>query len=259
MNLLSNILDIEERTRGMANTSPHNITYSVVIPLKNEEENVRELIEELEPVMNVLNTPWELICIDDGSTDKTSTILTQLALQKKYLRVLTFAKNFGQSSAFDAGFKHARGQYVITLDGDRQNDPHDIPKLLTLIEGSDLVCGQRTKRKDPPGKRIISKLANAVRSTMCKDGIKDTGCSLKVYRSDCLKNIKLFDGMHRFLPALFQMHGYRVKEIPVNHRERKKGQSKYHFFNRSFNTVFDMFAVMWMRRRALKYHLKQEH
>jgi glycosyltransferase involved in cell wall biosynthesis len=236
----------------------HNFTYSVVIPLKNEEENVQDLIEELEPVMSSLNASWELICIDDGSTDKTSHVLTKLALEKPYLRVLTFKRNFGQSSAFDAGFKTAKGQYIITLDGDRQNDPHDIPKLAAIAEHCDLVCGQRLTRKDPIIKKILSKLANAVRSRMCRDGIKDTGCSLKVYRADSLRKIKLFDGMHRFLPALFQMEGFRVLEVSVNHRERKKGTSKYNFFNRSFNTVFDMLAVMWMRRRSLKYSLKDE-
>lgn len=229
--------------------------YSVVIPLKNEEDNIKDLIEELEPVMTEMKKEWELICIDDGSTDRTPDVLKRIAKNKNYLNILTFNKNYGQSSAFDAGFKTARGEYVITLDGDRQNDPKDIPLLLQLIDDADLVCGIRVKRKDTLFKRIISRLANTLRSRLCKDGVKDTGCSLKVYRSTCLKQIKMFEGMHRFLPALFTIEGFRIKETPVNHRERTRGKTKYNLFNRSFNTLSDMLAVVWMRKRHLKYRI----
>lgn len=235
-----------------------SVKYSVVIPLKNEEENIHDLIQELEPVMVSLNQPWELICVDDGSTDKTLALLQELTWTKPYLRVLIFNGNFGQSSAFDAGFKAAKGEIVITLDGDRQNDPTDIPQLLAAITDCDLVCGQRKKRRDPWSKKIISRLANYVRSRFCQDGVSDTGCSLKAYRRSSLEKIKLFNGMHRFLPALFLIEGFKVKEIPVNHRERTKGQTKYNFLNRSFNTVADMFAVRWMRKRHLKYRINGE-
>lgn len=234
------------------------ITYSVVIPLKNEEDNIIDLINELEPVMISLNQPWELICIDDGSTDNTLKILVDLSRQKSYLRTIIFNKNYGQSSAFDAGFRAAKGEIIITLDGDRQNDPTDIPKLVELIKDCDLVCGQRKKRKDPWSKKIISKLANAVRSRFCQDGVSDTGCSLKAYRRSCFEKIKMFHGMHRFLPALFLMEGFSIKEVPVNHRERIKGVTKYNFFNRSFNTVSDMFAVRWMSSRRLHYTIEKE-
>lgn len=234
------------------------IKYSVVIPLKNEEENILDLINELEPIMQKLHEPWELICIDDGSSDNTLPILARLAKEKKYLRVLSFTDNFGQSSAFDAGFKNAKGDWVITLDGDRQNDPADIPKLLTFSEHYDLICGSRTNRKDPFHKKITSKLANAIRSRFCKDQVNDTGCSLKVYRTECLRKIKMFQGMHRFLPALFKIEGFRIIEIPVNHRERTKGQTKYNFFNRSFNTIADMLAVRWMWKRRLNYKIEKE-
>lgn len=230
------------------------ILYSVVIPIKNEEENIKPLIEELDSVMRTLQSPWELLIINDGSTDHSAQILNDLKSIYKELRVVHFDRNYGQSSAFDAGFRLAKGEFVITLDGDRQNDPHDIPKLLDIIvKGADLVCGQRKKRKDSFFKRAISKLANAVRSKLCQDGISDTGCSLKVYRKQCLKEIKLFDGMHRFLPALFQIENFRVAEVAVNHRERTAGKSKYNLFNRSFNTIYDMLAVVWMRKRHLKY------
>lgn len=233
------------------------IKFSVVIPLKNEEDNVTDLINELEPIMNGLNHPWELICIEDGSTDGTRSLLKKLTETKKYLNLILFPKNFGQSSAFDAGFKAARGEFVITLDGDRQNDPADIPALVNLIDSCDLVCGQRKKRKDPWSKKIISRVANAIRSRLCQDGVSDTGCSLKIYRTSCLREIKMYQGMHRFLPALFTIQGFRVKETPVNHRPRTCGVTKYNVFNRSFNTIVDLLAVRWMRKRHLNYQTEK--
>lgn len=235
-----------------------SIKYSIVIPLKNEEENLIELIREIEPVMNGVRSPWELICIDDGSTDRTLTMLSDMTLSKSYLRVVSFDRNYGQSSAFDAGFKHALGEWVITLDGDRQNDPNDIPKLIAISENYDLVCGNRVNRKDPWHKKFTSRLANFIRRRFCQDSVNDTGCSLKIYRRDCLHKIKMYQGMHRFLPALFKIEGFRVAEIPVNHRERVKGRTKYNFFNRSFNTVADMFAVRWMSKRQLNYRIDKE-
>lgn len=232
--------------------------YSVVVPLKNEAENIRDLIAELEPVMVKLGPPWELLCIDDGSTDDTLAILKELKASKPYLRILAFDKNYGQSSAFDAGFRSAKGRFIITMDGDRQNDPHDIPRLLALIENADLVCGWRHQRKDPWSKKITSRLANYVRKRLCKDNVHDTGCSLKVYRKSCFDKIKLYHGMHRFLPALFQLEGFRVAEVPVNHRDRTRGKTKYNFFNRSFNTIADMWAVRWMRLRSLNYRIGKE-
>lgn len=235
-----------------------SIKYSVVVPLKNEEDNIIDLVNEIEPAMQGLNQKWELICIDDGSTDNTLNILKQLSQEKRYLRTLVFTKNFGQSSAFDAGFKAAKGEFVITLDGDRQNDPADIPKLVAAIENADLVCGHRINRKDPISKKITSRIANAIRSRLCQDNVHDTGCSLKVYRKACLEQIKMYHGMHRFLPALFSIEGLRVKEVGVNHRERTKGTTKYNFFNRSFNTISDMLAVRWMRSRQLRYKIEKE-
>ena len=232
--------------------------YSIVIPLKDEEENISQLITEVETVMNTFDEPWEMICIDDGSTDDTKKLLEQYSKKKPYLRVLIFDKNYGQSSAFSAGFKASLGEFVITMDGDCQNDPQDIPKMVEKARDADLVCGIRAKRKDTWLKRGISFFANKIRSKACKDGMEDTGCSLKVYRRSCLEEIKMFDGMHRFLPALFTMEGFRTKQIPVNHRARPAGTSKYNLFNRSFNTVFDLFAVVWMRKRTLSYKIDRE-
>lgn len=235
------------------------VVYSVVIPLKNEEENVRELLDELNNVMNGLNTPWEILCVDDGSTDNTLAELQKIKLGLPHLRILSFDKNYGQSSAFDAGFKAAKGTFIITLDGDRQNDPHDIPKLIEASQTADLVVGNRQrKRRDPWSKRWISKIANFVRSRLCQDHVSDTGCSLKLYRKACLEKIKLYHGMHRFLPALFKIEGFTLCEVPVNHRERTRGKTKYNFFNRSFNTIADLFAVRWMIKRHLKYRITKE-
>lgn len=232
--------------------------YSIVIPLKNEEDNINDLINEIEPVMVGLNAPWEVICIDDGSTDKTFDLLSKLCQDKPFLRAIAFDRNYGQSCAFEAGFKNARGEWIITMDGDRQNDPSDIPKLLEKTTSADLICGIRVNRQDPWHKKITSKLANFVRSRLCHDDVKDTGCSLKVYRSQCLNSIKMYKGMHRFLPALFKIEGFNIAQVPVSHRERIKGTTKYNFFNRSFNTIADMMAVRWMSKRHVNYHIKKE-
>lgn len=233
--------------------------YSIVIPVKNEAENIEELINEIIPVMQELQESWELIIVDDGSQDNTQEVLISLKSSIRELRIIVFENNSGQSSAFDAGFKAARGEYVITLDGDGQNDPKDIPALIKAAqEGFDLVVGKRAKRNDPITKKCISKLSNFIRKRVCQDGVSDTGCSLKVYKKKCLNSIKMYHGMHRFLPALFVIEGYSIKEVDVNHRERKKGKSNYHFFNRSIKPLCDMFAVLWMRKRALKYKIKEE-
>ncbi len=230
--------------------------YSIIIPLKDEEENIIELVKEVEEVMQDLNEPWELICVDDGSTDQTPNLLRELQTEKRFLRTITFDGNYGQSSAFDAGFRAAEGEFLITLDGDRQNDPKDIPALLKAIDECDLVCGIRVNRKDSWSKKLTSRIANPIRSAFCKDGVKDSGCSLKAYRRSCFDHIKMYNGMHRFLPSLFRVEGMRIKEVPVNHRPRTKGKTKYTFFNR-YSSIIDMFAVHWMSKRQLNYKIKK--
>ncbi len=243
---------IQEALRGGA------MHYSVVIPIHNEEENIQTLIAEIEPVMASLGQLWELLCIDDGSTDSSLLILQKLCKTRPHMRILSFKRNYGQSSAFAAGFEHARGAFVITLDGDGQNDPSDIPQLARAIGDYDLVVGWRVNRRDPWSKRVISKFSNWVRSRVCKDEMHDTGCSLKIYRKEALKKIKMYKGMHRFLPALFRMEGLRVREIPVKHRERKYGVTKYHFLNRSIGPILDMLMVHWMMRRTLCHEVREE-
>lgn len=232
-------------------------TYSLVIPIKNEEGSLAKLIDEIEAVMTQQKDSFEIIVVDDGSTDKSASIVKELAKQKPYLSLISFKQNYGQSAAFLAGFERARGDLVITLDGDGQNDPNDIPKLLSAIEGADLVVGWRVSRKDPFQKRLLSKLATAFRAHFLNDPIHDTGCQLKVYRREKLRQIPTFKGMHRFFPALFLMKGFRVKELPVNHRPRTEGKTKYHFFSR-FGTITDLFYVMWVKRKLLTYEINEE-
>ncbi len=234
------------------------IKYSVVIPIKNEEHNLKDLIREVEASMTPLQEGWELICIDDGSSDRSLEILKEMQTTYSQLKVLSFTRNFGQSSAFDAGFKSALGDILITLDGDRQNDPQDIPKLLQKLPDADMVCGWRQKRKDTWIKRCISKPANIVRSKICCDQIHDTGCSLKVFKKSSLQKVKIFHGMHRFLPALFTLEGMKIAEVKVSHRARTEGRSKYHLFNRNIGPIIDMLAVYWMRKRYLRYTFKED-
>jgi dolichol-phosphate mannosyltransferase len=234
------------------------LEYSIVIPIKDEAENILATVNEIEPVMLSTGKQWELIFVDDGSTDGSLEIIKKLCAEKPFLRLIAFTRNFGQSSAFKAGFDAAQGHFVITCDGDLQNDPKDIPCLIKEIHNCDLVVGWRKERKDPWKKRVISKISNRIRSKLCQDGVHDTGCSLKIYRASALKKIKMYHGMHRFLPALFLIEGFKVKEVVVNHRERTKGKTKYRFFNRFLGPIVDMLVVKWMRDRHLKHEIAGE-
>ena len=223
---------------------------SVVVPLFNEEENVPILQAEL--VAALAGIRHEIIFVDDGSTDQTRARLTG----SDEVRILHFEQNAGQSAAIHAGANAARGAVVVLIDGDLQNDPGDIPRLLAEIErGADLVCGYRARRKDTLLKRLTSWVANSVRSRFTKDGVRDTGCTLKAMRRECVRTLVPFKGMHRFIPALVKGAGYRLVEIPVNHRARKFGQSKYGLGNRALRATIDMFGVRWLLSRQLKYRL----
>lgn len=239
----------------------HAMTYSIVIPIYNEADNILPLIEEIEWVMQPLKERWEIIFIDDGSSDNSLAILQKQISTKPYLRCVQLKKNYGQTSAFAAGIKAAKGTWIISLDGDGQNDPRDIPLLIDIAKSTpniDLVAGQRHKRKDPWHKLLIGKIANKVRRSILDDKTQDTGCSLKMYRKACFDQIPLYTGMHRFLPALFQIAGFQTKEVAVHHRQRKRGKSKYHLFNRGFSLLFDLLAVAWMRKRRLVYQIESE-
>jgi len=204
------------------------------------------------------HTPFEIIYVDDGSTDGSSQILDRLAAEHSYVIVLHFDRNYGQSSAFDAGFKRSAGALVVTMDGDLQNDPGDIGTLLAYADKYDLVCGWRTDRHDSLARKISSRVANAVRSAVTGDRVHDTGCSLKVFRREVVEKLQLFVGMHRFFPALALMHGFTVTEVPVRHHPRMHGVSKYGVGNRLFKGLYDLLAVRWMQDRVLKYRFRDK-
>ena len=228
---------------------------SIVVPVYNEEENLPRLIPHLADVLRKVGRKFEIILVDDGSVDSSIDIIKNLITKYKEISYLRFIRNCGQTAAIDAGFKTARGDIVITLDGDLQNDPEDIPGMLTYIPEYDIVCGWRVDRQDSLVKKISSRIGNGFRRNITGDRIHDTGCSLKIYKREWLKRIKLFKGMHRFLPVLLQMEGARIIEVKVNHKLRQYGKSKYNIRNRLFAGLYDLLAVRWMQKRALDYQI----
>jgi glycosyltransferase involved in cell wall biosynthesis len=227
-------------------------TVSVVVPVFNEAENMSILQSELRNALTGLD--HEIVFVDDGSTDGSAEKIESAS----NVRLLRFEKNTGQSAALYAGIKAARGQTIVTIDSDLQNDPADIPRLLEEISrGADLVCGYRAKRKDTWTKRLTSRIANFVRSRFTKDYVRDTGCTLKAMRRECADALVAFKGMHRFIPALIRGAGYRLVEIPVNHRPRRFGQTKYGFGSRALRATMDMFGVRWLLSRRLNYKIRK--
>jgi dolichol-phosphate mannosyltransferase len=232
---------------------PSSPVLSVVVPLYNEEDNVVEMQQQIDAAL--AGRDYELVLVDDGSKDQT---LARIQPGPR-VRVIVLEKNSGQSAAMHAGIHGAKGDVIITLDGDLQNDPADIPVMIAkLDEGFDLVCGYRAKRKDTPFKRLQSRIANFVRSRFVGDHVRDTGCTLKVMRRDCREALLLFNGMHRFIPALIRNMGWRVTEVPVNHRPRIHGVSKYGFGNRALRATTDMFGVRWLNSRRTRYSIREE-
>jgi dolichol-phosphate mannosyltransferase len=233
------------------NEKPVAPAVSVVVPVFNEEENMSILQTELQAALASLD--YEIVFVDDGSTDRSADKIEAAP----NVRVLRFEKNAGQSAALYAGLHAARGQTIVMIDSDLQNDPADIPRLLQEISrGVDLVCGYRAKRKDTLTKRLTSRIANFVRSRFTKDYVRDTGCTLKAMRRQCVDALVPFKGMHRFIPALIRGAGYRLVEIPVNHRPRRFGQTKYGFGSRALRATLDMFGVRWLLSRRLSYKIR---
>ncbi len=229
-----------------------SLAVSVIVPLFNEEENMSILQSELRAAL--AGVDHEIIFVDDGSIDRTA----ERVEKAPNVRVIRFAKNTGQSAAIYAGLQAANGAVAVLLDGDLQNDPADIPRLLAEISrGADLVCGCRVRRQDTLVKRLTSRIANAVRSRYTKDGVRDTGCTLKAMRRECVSALVPFKGMHRFIPALIKAAGYRLVEIPVAHRPRRFGQSKYGLGNRALRATIDMFGVRWLLSRRLNYKIRK--
>lgn len=225
---------------------------SLVVPVFDERDNLGVLVAEVEAALADLGCPWEMIAVDDGSRDGSLDRLLELGRERCWLRVLTLGGHRGQSAALLAGFRAARGETVVTLDADLQNDPADIPLLLAALAGHDVVSGVRHERRDRWLRRISSRLANGLRRRVLDDGIHDVGCSLKAYRREVLAEVPAFDGMHRFLPALVRLRGARVCEIEVRHRPRLRGRSKYGVRNRLGRGIVDLCGVAWLRRRWLR-------
>lgn len=234
---------------------------SIVIPFYNEEDCVKFVIEELLDVMpEAFGRSWEIIMVDDGSSDGTARLINDLSKSHHQLHSVHITPNCGQSSALEAGFTIACGHTIGTLDGDGQNDPRDFHRLLQEMEkqGVDMMCGVRAQRADTFVRKISSRIANGLRSLILKDNISDVGCSIRLFRRECLSRILLFKNAHRFFPALIIMAGYTVSQMPVNHRPRLKGLSKY---GRGINTrlwvgIVDLAGVYWLKKRMLNYSVR---
>lgn len=215
------------------------------------------LYQELTVVLDGLSFESEMIFVDDASTDDGCSLLRAVSMKDSRLRVLSLSPHSGQSAALEAGFRAARGELIATLDADGQNDPADLPRLVDAIEGADCVNGIRQSRRDRFSKRIASRIANRIRRRVLGDSVEDIGCSLRVMRAESLQRVKLFRGSHRFLPALLAMEGARIVELPVRHRPRLHGTSKYAIRDRLAATWVDLCAAMWMKRRIHRYEVKE--
>ncbi|HDM10888.1 MAG: glycosyltransferase family 2 protein [Deltaproteobacteria bacterium] len=240
-----------------------NPDLSVVVPVHNESENIAPLISEIRDALDgKLN--YEVVYVDDGSTDDTLEILRSIAGQFSRLRIIRHQECFGQSAAIWTGIKEARGRWIATLDGDGQNDPKDILKIIESTGGLErldpnvVLCGFRKKRRDTWVKRASSRIANGIRKALLKDNTLDTGCGLKVFAREAYMSLPFFDHMHRFLPALFLSKGARVESVEVNHRPRHKGVTHYGIRNRLWVGIIDLLGVMWLRRRMKNPEAREE-
>ena len=226
---------------------------SVVIPLYNEEQSIEPLCDELISVLDGLNRDFEIILVDDGSTDKTLENMLKARNKDDRVRIIKFRKNFGQSAALKAGFDHAKGDVVISMDGDLQNDPDDIPKLLDKIENEDwdVVCGWRSDRKDPLSKKILSKIANIIRRNITSELVHDSGCTFRVYRNECVKDLDLCGETHRYIPAMLLWKGYRICEVKVRHHQRRYGTTKYNWC-RIIKGFLDLIVISFWQKYSVR-------
>ncbi len=245
----------EGEIEGGMSAGARPVDVTVVAPVFNERENLKPLVDEILAVLRPSHIAFEILLVDDGSQDGSAEEMDRLGAEHAEVRGIHFEANCGQTAAFDAGFKNARGAVVVTIDADLQNDPRDIPALLAALKGHDAAIGFRAERRDNTVRRYSSRIANAVRNRLSGDDVIDTGCSLKAFRAESLREIKLWNGMHRFLPTLVKLEGGTVVQIPVNHRPRLMGTSKYGVWNRLFRSSADLFAVRWMKSRRLDYRV----
>jgi len=229
------------------------VELSVVIPAYNEEGSVGPLYEELREVLSASGRSYEIIFVDDGSTDATFERLRALHEQDPTVKIVKFRSNFGQSAAMKAGFDHAGGEVVVTMDADLQNDPHDIPRLLEKMETDDLdvVCGWRYNRHDPLSKKVFSKFANSLRKTLTHETIHDSGCTLRAYRRECVKDLELYGELHRYIPAMLFWKGYHIGELQTNHRDRSFGRSKYSWA-RLVKGFLDLLVITFWQRYSVR-------
>ena len=241
----------------MSETAPARIDLSIVIPAHNERENVAPLLAELRAAVAATGRRYEIVLVDDGSDDGTGDCITSEARRDPHMRAVLLAERVGQSGALAAGIARARGAMIVTLDADLQNDPADLPRVLEALEHADVVSGIRQGRQDRWLRRLSSNIANAVRRAALGDTITDIGCSFKAYRRDALDSLPLFIGVHRFLPALCQLRGAKLVEIPLAHRPRLHGTSKYGVSNRLWRGLYDLWGVRWLKSRLIHYHLRE--
>jgi len=233
---------------------------SLVIPCYNEQDNLRPLLAAIREAVDPLKVPYEVVITDDRSKDKSWDVLKELAAADPRIRIQRFLSNCGESAASWAGLKSARGQYLVTLDADLQNDPKDLPKFLEALNNFDCVCGTRVESRGK-GDNFIriasSRIANAVRNKLSGEKISDAGCTYRAFKRECIANLKFFKGMHRFLPTLFKIEGFTVTEIPVTNNPRFAGQSNYGVWNRLFASFYDLLAVRWMKKRMFRYQIAE--
>ena len=243
---------------AMADSLNETLDLSIVVPVYNEIDNDEPLNGRDRTALDETDLSWEFLAVDDGSTDGSGERLDDLATGDRRIRVLHFEKNFGQSAGLDAGFRHARGRLVSLLDADLQTYPEDLPKLIEVLESEkvDAVVGIRAERHDTGWRKFSSRLANGVRNWLTREDIQDTGCPIKVFRAEAINSVKMFTGMHRFLPTLLRMEGFTVKQVPVRHADRTEGQSKYGTWDRAFSGLRDSFAVRWMQDRRMRWRIR---
>ena len=237
-----------------------SVDLSIVVPVYNEEDNLPLLWPEIRDVLDATRLHYEVIFVDDGSQDRSADLVREFREQDPRVRLVRLKANAGETAATDAGFKAVRGRYVVVMDADLQNDPHDIPAMLAHLEQWDAVTGWRVNRAagDSWIRRLSSRVANRVRNALSHETIEDSGCTFRAFRWECLRDLVLYKGFHRFVPTLLKMRGFRVLEVPVNHRPRRFGNSKYGIGNRALRAFVDLLVVGWMKDRQLRYEVAED-
>jgi glycosyltransferase involved in cell wall biosynthesis len=236
------------------------VELSLVIPCHNEEKNLQPLLAAIHARLDPLSLDYEVVVTDDCSTDNSWSVLKQLAASDSRLRIQRFKFNCGESAASWAGMRASRGRYIATLDADLQNDPKDLPAMLEALKNADCVCGTRTATRGEGDSWIriaSSRVANCVRNRLSGENISDAGCTYRVFKRECIEEVKFFNGAHRFLPTLIKMEGFRVGEVPVSTNPRFSGSSHYGVWNRLFKSSRDLLAVRWMKSRRIRYEIAE--